>query len=452
MAHWETNAIRNMGMRDEAMGGTELFTRDWVKGYAYNGPAQVPAKEREVLDAVARFRGGNATFSSASAPMVLRKHDRIRQQERFARQQAARFATVGALDPLGQDLSTRNATVNPTDIGTVGPLTSAIRNEFMGAYATDYSHLETLLSAFGIKVVRSDAAYNAYSVRRTSPYPAYQHRGTAPVTRGFDFLAQRVDNFAYALRIAIHQDDWDDDQMGAISPGIAEGGSNFASLIVRLFIQLITDTTDSELQPYIPVAADGAPMYSTTDGDGANRFGLALGNTTATLGASPDAQTIREWYQDVKAQFRQMTDPHGQPLIPPRAIDEEGITLVYGPGLEKEMNAAFRQKLVFEIDGTAGSANAAAAPTNVILDMGDPLTLYNTPYIPASDKRVWAFLNSSRIERPVVWQIRRDMYEVNALEGVSDSANDTQQVYRQFRMRAGMAPMVTFPTIRSAAA
>lgn len=328
----------------------------------------------------------------------------------------------------------RNRRFNAVDAENA--VTPGVRNEMIGAYMETYENLEQQLQQFAIVVTQSNKREEIQAYPEAAPYPARQDRHRGPKTKSFAFRQYRIRNYAYALRIPYHVDDVDDDLTGSLLSMARQGGEHFGSLDERILIQMITGATDSDLLPSVPLAPDGAAIYAATAG-GADRFGVSGGNVGAGV-ADPNAADIRGMYQDSLAFFRKAQNTEGQPWINPSRI-KQGLTILHGPSLERQMKEAFKQQFVLEsISGTA-----LAAPSNVILDSGEKVTLYSTPRI--TTDALYIFLNGAPI-RPITKQVRREMYTVKATEANSDSARDTNEEYDQYRMRMGWGVNLTVGT------
>lgn len=321
------------------------------------------------------------------------------------------------------------------------------RPDVVGIYMLEYSGLEKVLQSFGFKTITSDGREEILSYPLSSPYPSRQNRGEGPRIEGTDYVSFRIKHYAYALRIGIHVDDIDDDRTGSAMQVIARGAKNFATLPARIFAQIIQGTTDANLLPNIPNCPDGAVMYAAT-ANGANRFGVSGGNLISGT-SSPTAIDLRGQFFDVTSRFRLFRDTKNEPLFDPKIIDTDGITIVHGPAIEQEMREAHSQSLTLQTStsgGSAGDDTAAAAVSNIILESGMKVTLYNDPRITGAS--CYYFLNSNQVERPIIQSIRRDLYTVVGNEDTSDYARDTNTMFEQSRVRHGYQPSLPLATIK----
>lgn len=310
-------------------------------------------------------------------------------------------------------------------------VTPGLRNEFVGAYMVSYEGLEKMLRRFAVSVVGSDKREELYAYPLTAPYPARQDRNRGPKIESFSFAQFRIPNYAWALRVPYHVDDVDDDLTGSLLPMARMAGDHFSTLDDRIFIQILTSGSDSELLPVTLTAPDGAALYASTDGDGNDRGGVSGGNILTGY-SNPNAQDIRSLYQQMLARWTNFLDKKNQPLINPSII-KQGITIVHGPALIEEIKEAFIQRTV-AYDSSRN--DAASGVSNIILDSGEKVTTYCNPRLGTTSKALYAFLDGAPV-KPIIKQARRELYEITISEQVSDAARDTNEVGNQYRLRMG---------------
>jgi len=360
----------------------------------------------------------------------LFRAERSRQAATLAAEIAQKFASGQAVDVTGTPSMTGPHA--PLNSGDAGPLLMGIRNEFIGTYMRRAIAADEFWNRLFFRPVPVSGSYYQYTFPETAPYPERHLRGQPPVSGSFRYIGNRLDVYAYAVRVHAHTDDVDDDQTGSVWANAQRAGANFGSLKERLAIQLLTGTTDLRLLPTIPLCADGAALFSETDGEGEDRFGVQGGNVIK-IGTDPDANDIREFItKHLPATFRRFKDTEKEPLFDPNEINA-GVALVHGPELEEEMRKALNQRRIFEAVDAGTSNAAAAAPSNIVIDSQMKVETFNTQRI--EDKSIYAILVSPQIERPGIWGDRRPLYEVPATEQVSDTVRDTLEAYLQFRCR-----------------
>ena len=321
-------------------------------------------------------------------------------------------------------------------------LTPGLRANFKQTYEQMYKASRGRLSG-AMDFITSDKLFEIYGYYQASPNPSRWDRGSIITSKAFKSVQYKTYNKDWGLRIPWHENDEEDDQIDGLLQRAREGGQKFALLDERIFFQLIQSGTDAELLKQIPTAPDGAALYATTAG-GANRFGVSSGNLL-TGDSSPTGQDLRDSIFEAVAQWVQMLDTESQPLIDPAVIDQ-GIVVYYSPTINQEVARAFQQAFPIEVDGTAGSANAAAAPSNVIHDAGLKIDLRQTVRVTTND--LYCFLPGINL-RPVFKQTRRPLRAVGPITmDNSDSMRDTKNRYMQWDERAGYGFNLPYATIK----
>lgn len=327
-------------------------------------------------------------------------------------------------------------------VGAESTLTPGLRAEFTTTYRLRRQAQDALMANVMRLDITSSRAFEIYAYFKSAAYPVRWDRGTEIPSKAFDSVQFAVPNYRWARRIGWHHDDEADDQTSSLVLQVREGGTAFATLDERVFFQILQGTTDPDLLPSVPNAPDGAPLFSATDGNGADRFGVVGGNLLAGV-ANPTAQDLREIYHQALARFTSFLDTEGQPLLDPGLISG-GMMILYGPALTREMREAFEQRIVLQT--TTTPANLAAAPSNVILDAGDGVQLWRTPRI--TNKSVYFVLTKIDL-KPIFRQEREPVAEIPATLENSDFTRDTYQYYLQWSGRRGYGVALPYAAIKA---
>jgi hypothetical protein len=188
-------------------------------------------------------------------------------------------------------------------------------------------------------------------------------------------------NRPYGLRVPVRESEAKTfDQVNYILQSIAQGGESAAWLPERVLFQIILGTTDSDLLPSIPNAADGGSLYSTTDGGGASRFAVAsVGGSGGNIRVGTGVAAVANFIADLNnaiGQAQRWQDGQGQPLWPDDVFEQE-MSVLIGAHNRLIAQQAMAQKFVFQTSG-----GAAAAPTNLILDAANRINYWITQRIP----------------------------------------------------------------------
>lgn len=321
-------------------------------------------------------------------------------------------------------------------------LTPGLRAEFVKTYAIRRAAQDQLMAKVMNINITSKRAFEIYAYFKSAAYPSRWDRNTGIPTKAFDSVQFQVPNYRWARRIGWHHDDEQDDQTSSLFQQVQEGGTAFATLDERVFFQILQGSTDPDLLPSVPNAPDGAPLFSATDGDGLDRFGVSGGNILAGV-VNPTAQDIRTIYHSVLARITQFLDTEGQPLLDASDI-AAGMMIIYGPALTQEMREAFEQRVVLQTTTTPG--NLAGAPSNVIIDAGDNVMLWRNPRI--TNKAIYFCLTSVAL-KPIFRQNREPVREVPATLDNSDFSRDTYQYYLQWSGRRGYGVALPYAIVKS---
>lgn len=194
-----------------------------------------------------------------------------------------------------------------------------------------------------------------------------------------------VVNRPWGLRLPVRESDAQTfDQVNYLLTSVSQGGKSAAWVPERVAFQFMLNTVDLDLIPAVPNAADGAAMYSTTDGSGANRFGVLNGNLPTKSGVGSATAIITDLTGAI-GQGRQFQDGQGQPLWSEDIFDSE-ILIIAPAKDELVFQQAFAQKYVFQQNA---GGNAAAAPSNLILDASYKVSLWLTARITNDKWFVW---------------------------------------------------------------
>ena len=253
-------------------------------------------------------------------------------------------------------------------------------------------------------------------------------------------------NHRWAQSVSWNASDAADDQLNSLLLTARQIGQNAAQLDERLFFQVLTGTTDTDLLPSAtPNAPDGVALYSATDGPGGARFGVSGGNiVTGNIDTAIECRTA---YWTALGQFRNMQDTQGQPLHDEAVIDGPKI-LIYGAANEQVFRESFIQNQVAgqAMTGATPSASSTdiAASSNLIQDSDQVPSLWSTQRI--SDNNSYLFLENSPI-KAIFSQLREPLREQVATMDNSDIARDSGVESVRFWLRKGVSPNLPYQTI-----
>ena len=329
------------------------------------------------------------------------------------------------------------APTNP--VYAAATLTAGLRADFWETYRITYGDVETRLSDVVNLGVSSDKLTEIYGYFESAPYPRHWPRGQGVPSKAFKSVQFNVTNLDWGRRVPWHVNDRMDDQTQSLFQMARMAGEHWATLPERVFFQILTGTADAELLPAIPLAPDGANLYSATDGGGNPRFGVAGGNTFAGTGVATGA-AVRTDFFDAIERFRLFQDTEGQPLWDDSIVDQ-GYVCFFNVANWRVFAEAFQQERTAELV----AAGAGAGVTNIILASGVKVEMRPTQRIVGNNWIV--FLKGSKL-KSVFQQVRQPLFESNATWDNSDMVRDTGEEYIQWKSREGYGVLLPYQTIQ----
>jgi hypothetical protein len=319
-------------------------------------------------------------------------------------------------------------------------LTAGLRPEFMNVYRTTYKGVFDRLKDIVAMDLTSDKIQEIYGFLNAAPYPARWDRGTNISSSNMGSVQFTVPNYDWGHRIYIHDNDLQDDQTGSAYPMARQLGEHFATLVERIFFQVMQSTTDPNLLPVIPVAADGLGLYS-----GSARFGVSTGNQFTASGTSSVAQVQADIYTIIQT-YVNFQDTQSQPLFDPSTIRENGFKLIHGPALTLVMEQA-EKAMIIPIGLNTATSNAGVSSVLLASGRGPNIQWENNQRITGSSYYSW--LKGLPIEkRGFLRQIRQGFFESLGNWEVSDHTRDTGEIYLQYKTREGYGIAVPYNTIK----
>jgi hypothetical protein len=323
--------------------------------------------------------------------------------------------------------------VNAGALLTPGILADAAR-----LYADTYTGIEAELGDVTYLGATSDKLQEIRAYLQTAPYPQRWDRGTTINSETMTSVQFTIPNQDWGSRIYFHDNDVQDDQTSSLYEQARQLGRHFATLVERVFYQVLQNTTDPKLLPTVPNAADGTGLYS-----GSARFGVATGNQFSTTG-----QTVAAVMNDIftiKQTLINYQDTQSQPLWDPSQINKNGYKLFYGPSLTLVMSQALKAAVV-PIGANTTTSNAGIS--NFILSDGTPVYPVINQRITGNSFYAW-MRGLSNEKRCFVKQARQGFFESIGNWETSDHTRDTGELYIQYKDRTGYGLILPLNTVKA---
>lgn len=306
-------------------------------------------------------------------------------------------------------------------------LINGLRSDFWDTYAGAYAGMQVQIGKWMALDVSSDKAEEIYAYWKKAPYMRQWIRGEEIQRKAPASVSWRVKNLDWAIAVPWHENDMADDQTRSLRQVAQDGGRSYATLDERVLYQILTGATDNDLLRTQPVAPDGVGLFSATDGDAADRFGVSGGNIESGSGvATPDA--LQTDFFDGVERMRRFLDTESQPMISPE-IMRQGFAITFNIDNLKVFEQAFEQKLMY-----SALATYAAAVSALFKDSGISIELVPTPRISDND---WFIVAKGAPRKPIFRQNRQGLREVVETMENSDYARRTKINSIQWDARHG---------------
>lgn len=325
---------------------------------------------------------------------------------------------------------------NPANVAS-GLLVPGLLSTFADAYRMRYQRVAArmgLVMDLGLPSMHRTEYYGSFE---SAPYPRRWQRGTPAQSKAFDSFAWTTTNYIWENKVEWFEEDLDDEQTRTLMQQARAAGENFATLPERIFYQMILGSTDPDLLPAVPNAADGSAIFASS------RFGTTAGNIVTGNGVTTSGAVRGDFWTAVEYP-RLFKDTESQPLWD-EAILESPVIVTYNADHEEVFREAFLQGRTLESVGTAGTDLAATAVTNTIIESGIPIRLWPTQRITDND---WFVVFTGAPHAPIYQQERQALREVVATPQNSDYCRDNRMGYIQWDARMGFGATVPYQIVK----
>lgn len=310
-------------------------------------------------------------------------------------------------------------------ISAINTLTPGIVTRFVSMYESVWKDSKEQYSPMMDFAVPSDGLFNIYAHFKSAPHAQRWPRGTPRGAKGFDAFQYQVVNHDWQVGVKMHENDVMDDRTGSAVGRAQDAGTNAARIPIKVFYQIDGAQTNVKLLPSVPNAPDGAALFSATDGNSADRFGVSGGNVISGSGVG-SVGAIQADYAAGIVRAKSFLDTEGEPYYDD-SIESKGITIVAGVTNYFVLHKAFEQnRNVIIVTNVAGTENvAAAAPTNAIKDLGlTPVRIITNPYKTGNS---WSMYFHGAPTKPIFEQTRQALqYLQTNRHNNSDCARDKE--------------------------
>lgn len=331
-----------------------------------------------------------------------------------------------------------------SQVNSTAVLLEGLRADFWDTYSAIRNRLQDSRLAgvmdLGVQATNREHTFGYFNA---PPHVALWERGQSIPEASMDSESFSVPVYKWGQRIKWLVDDREDDQTQSLEQ-VAQGtAQSLALLPERFFFDLLADTASPSTLPAVPTSPDGVAMFSATDGNSADRFGVSGGNIvagTGTVGIGTSSEILTDYYSGL-TRFMAFQDGQGQPLHLSDVI-AGGVTIIYPSSAEKVFDEAFRQLRQGVVLGT----DAGTTPSNVVLDSSRNVQLWSTPRLTGDDW--YMFLNNA--PKPATFFLdRKGVVEETSMEGNGGDLTRTTGIeYVQWHSRSGAGISLPYGAVK----
>lgn len=315
-------------------------------------------------------------------------------------------------------------------------LVAGIRSEFVPTYERMYKGIQDRLAPM-VKFVPSDKASETFAWFESAPAWKIWRAGESITSKPFKDSSFTVLNRDWGIKLEWRENDKNDDQTRSLMTRAREAGSSGPLLHERVLFQMLQGSTDNDLLPSVPNAADGSSLFSSS-----TRFGATGGNSLTGSGVASGPAIVLDFFR-AKAQLQKFKDTESQPLWDPSVFDA-GFVVYFNSDNERVFTEAFRQAIQAYANSTSN-----AGVSNLPQASGLNVTLVPTQRITTDDWFV-GLKGCPDGKQPFVILERQTPRELTALVGDnnSDSARNTKVESIQWDARFGYGIATPYALVR----
>jgi hypothetical protein len=243
-----------------------------------------------------------------------------------------------------------------------------IRTEFKDAHRESYNNMASLWGRIARLGLSSDKFEETYGYYEGAPRFTRQARGESITTSSFSAENFDVVNYAYSNGVKWHSDDELFDQLGGLREKAREAGQGIPALMDRIFIQMITAATDTDLLPAVPNDPTGAALYANS------RTGYTFDNLISGSGVANSSQIITDIFNGMETAIGWL-GTNSEPLND--AMDLTEMVILHAPANLQVFNEAIKQVRRADANNTA--------VTNIISDSELSVSNFAHPRLSGND-------------------------------------------------------------------
>lgn len=270
--------------------------------------------------------------------------------------------------------------------------------------------------------------------KESVPFPSRWDYGKPRQYKLFKDRYISVGKYNFELSIPWSRFDEEDDQLDDLKPHVEAAVKRYAQLPDVMLSEYFIGT--ASLNPAILNAYDGVGLFSTVDGDGANRFGVSSGNILS--GYPLTVADVVHGVMAAQRQWMKMLDPTAlKPIFTPDDVSLKNITVIGPP----EANEVFLK--------AAESEYLRTDPTNTVSEsnvLKGTFAWETNPYL--TDASDWYAVLKHPYWKPFVYREPSKVESIIADLNNSDRARETGEYSLQTLIRTALAVWMPLTIIK----
>jgi len=231
---------------------------------------------------------------------------------------------------------------------------AGIINKLMENWRQPYPTFEEQKALTCISLPYTNIRAAQYGWKESLPFPTKWPYGMPRTYRTIRDRHITIQLMPFQVAIPYNIYDKEDDQLGDMDTHVSMVVERFKMLPDQMVAEYLNNALGTNpLNDAIETAYDGVNVFSATDGDGNNRFGISGGNIVTGSGVS--AAAIMHDMAVVQRRFLQFKDTENQPIFNEATVQYSRLHAIIPNTLNEVFQRITKQEM---IRGDAGSITA----------------------------------------------------------------------------------------------
>ena len=321
-------------------------------------------------------------------------------------------------------------------VSNINSLRAGIQKDLAETWRQQWPVYEALQKAFLHYLPWINIRNAEYGFKERIPMPKPWPYGKGRSYQMFKDRKLTIGLFPYELTVPYSERDSSDDQLGDMKTHLGQIVGRFLQLPDIMITEYMTGTASYNYNGLV-LAYDGVNLYSTTDGDGAARFGVTGGNIRPGSGVSTNAQVIDDII-GVRRQFLEMLEPvTNQPLHDPNKVTYNNMIFIVPTELDGIFRAIQKQQTIYS-DASINTAQSNQFVGEIVYHVNQRLT----------DANDWFVVLQHDYWKPFAYRAPQNVRQILAEMNNSDHAREFAEETMYADLRLGIGPWAPFTTIK----